>query len=103
METITNKEDNLYAPPNMITYNVVLNAWCKSGDHPKQLIARTQDLYDSGKEKLKPNTMTINSAIVTWAKSREGLMGACQAEMLLQLTETRYEAGVPKSQAKEGH
>eukprot|EP00957_Ditylum_brightwellii_P129823 9902637-Ditylum_brightwellii.AAC.1 len=52
-----------------------------------------QELYDAGKKKLKPNTVTMNSAITTWAKIGEGLMGACWAEMLLQLMEKRYEAG----------
>eukprot|EP00957_Ditylum_brightwellii_P056183 4258982-Ditylum_brightwellii.AAC.1 len=83
METIADKEDDLYVCPNIITYNAVLIVWCKSGDHPGQLIAQMQELYGTGKEKLKPNTITVNSAIATQAKSREGLMGACWAEMPL--------------------
>eukprot|EP00957_Ditylum_brightwellii_P012616 953539-Ditylum_brightwellii.AAC.1 len=34
----------------------------------------------------------MNSAVAAWAKIRKGLMGACQADMLLKLMETRYEA-----------
>ena len=46
-----------------------------------------QQLYNTGDEKLKPNTIIMNLAIAVWAKNSEGLIRALWVEMLLQLME----------------
>ena len=46
-----------------------------------------QQLYNTGEEKRKPNTIIMKSAIAVWAKNGEGLIRALWVEMLLQLME----------------
>eukprot|EP00957_Ditylum_brightwellii_P118183 9014026-Ditylum_brightwellii.AAC.1 len=52
-----------------------------------------QQLYNTGEERWKHNTIIMNSAIAAWAKNGEGLIGAFWVEMLLQLMGKCYEAG----------
>eukprot|EP00957_Ditylum_brightwellii_P104255 7941441-Ditylum_brightwellii.AAC.1 len=52
-----------------------------------------EQLYNTGEEKLKPNTIIMNSAIAAWAKNGEGSIGALWVEILLQLMGKYYETG----------
>eukprot|EP00957_Ditylum_brightwellii_P146188 11131142-Ditylum_brightwellii.AAC.1 len=52
-----------------------------------------QQLYTTGEEKRKPNTIIMNSAIAAWAKNGGGLIRALWVEMLPQLMGKCYETG----------
>ena len=47
---------------------------------------------------MKPNIVAFNVVIDTWAKSRESLLGVCQAKALLHRMQHMYEMGDQKMQ-----
>ena len=78
---------NPLAKPDTISYNVVINAWAKSGGNTaameaEKLLARMHKLHAQGDGDVKPNVVTYGAVIDAYAKS--GAKGAAaKADKLL--------------------
>ncbi len=77
------------------TYNVVINAWAKSGaegaaHNAENILATMEKKYRDGDSSLKPNTRTYTSLIDCWAKSGEPV-AARKAEQILITMQAKYE------------
>lgn len=78
---------NPYAKPDTITYNVVINAWAKSGgkgaaSEAESLLARMHTFHANGDPDIKPNVVTYGAVIDSYAKSGEK-GAAAKADTLL--------------------
>jgi Pentatricopeptide repeat domain len=82
-----NEAGNYFAKPDTITYNVVINAWAKSGDQgaaleTERLLTRMHQLHQAGDKDIKPNVVTYGAVIDSYAKSGEK-GAAAKADTLL--------------------
>jgi hypothetical protein len=81
------EDGNVFAKPDTITYNVVINAWAKSGGkgaaaEAEKLLARMQKLHAAGDPDIKPNVVTYGAVIDSYAKCGEK-GAAAKADTLL--------------------
>ena len=62
--------------PNIVAFNVVIDAWAKSGEgllgvhQAKALLHRMQHMYEMGDQKMQLNIITYNFLLNAWAWSR---------------------------------
>lgn len=81
------EDGNVFAKPDTITYNVVINAWAKSGGkgaaaEAEKLLAKMQKLHAAGDPDIKPNVVTYGAVIDSYAKCGEK-GAAAKADTLL--------------------
>jgi hypothetical protein len=67
-------EVNPRVPPDVITYNSVMNAWARSGlpEGPEKAEGVFRRIEKRG---LKPDTISFSTSILAWANSGDALAG----------------------------
>lgn len=78
------------AKPDTITYNVVINAWAKSGGkgaalEAEKLLAQMHAIHQAGDRDIKPNVVTYGAVIDSYAKSGEKGAAAKADTLLAQM------------------